>query len=170
MAPQKGKQGTKGAKQIVEENAATLSFYRNMIFSANILYFLLMSALSDGYSFWDITFLIVSAIILIACYQFMNFMARPNFSESKQLIDSGVDLNMEAGVGEHVKDVVILTCACQVLAFFSNYFWFLWLLVPLKGFYYAWSKIIQPWVMSSAPEPGPADEKKMRKMDRKMRR
>lgn len=26
----KGKQGTKGAKQIVEENKGTLSFYRNM--------------------------------------------------------------------------------------------------------------------------------------------
>lgn len=27
---QKGKQGTKGAKQIVEENKTTLAFYRNM--------------------------------------------------------------------------------------------------------------------------------------------
>lgn len=31
MQPQqKGKQGTKGAKQIVEENKTTLAFYRNM--------------------------------------------------------------------------------------------------------------------------------------------
>lgn len=31
MQPQqKGKQGTKGAKQIVEENKTTLTFYRNM--------------------------------------------------------------------------------------------------------------------------------------------
>lgn len=28
--PQKGKQATKGAKQIVEENKTTLNFYRNM--------------------------------------------------------------------------------------------------------------------------------------------
>lgn len=31
----KGKQGTKGAKQIVEENVTTLKFYRNMAIIAN---------------------------------------------------------------------------------------------------------------------------------------
>lgn len=35
--PQKGKQGTKGAKTIVEENQATLSFYRNMAMISNAL-------------------------------------------------------------------------------------------------------------------------------------
>lgn len=33
--PTKGKQGTKGAKQIVEENASTLKFYRNMAIISN---------------------------------------------------------------------------------------------------------------------------------------
>ncbi|CAG9822375.1 unnamed protein product [Phaedon cochleariae] len=33
--PQKGKQGTKGSKQIVEENVSTLNFYRNMAIGAN---------------------------------------------------------------------------------------------------------------------------------------
>lgn len=32
--PQKGKQGTKGQKQIYEENIATLSFYRNIALGA----------------------------------------------------------------------------------------------------------------------------------------
>jgi hypothetical protein len=170
MAPQKGKQGTKGGKQIVEENAATLQFYRNMIFGANGAYFVLMSFLSEGYTFWDIVLFLFGALVTIACFQFMNFMAKPKFSETGQLLDSGVDLNMESGVAEHVKDVLILTCACQVVSFFTKYAWFFWLLVPLKGFYYAWTKLISPWVFAPAPEATAGDEKKQRKFERKMRR
>jgi len=170
MAPQKGKQGTKGAKQIVEENRTTLQFYRNMMMSAAIMYVLLMQLFGDGYQFWDMFFVVFAAAICIGCFQFMNFMARPKITESNQIIDSGVDLNMEAGVAEHVKDVIILTSAVQVLSFFSTYFWLLWLLVPLKGVYYAWSKLISPWVFAPAPEQQPGDEKKQRKMERRLRR
>jgi len=171
MPPQpKGKQGTKGAKQIVEENATTLAFYRNMMFGAFGFYFTLMTVWSDGHSFWDILFFIFAAAVTIGCFQFMNFMAKPTFSETGQLLDSGNDLNMESGVAEHVKDILITTCACQALSYFTKYFWLLWLLVPLKGFYYAWTKLIAPWVFAPAPEPSATDEKKQRKLDRRMRR
>lgn len=41
LQPQaKGKQGTKGAKQIVEENSATLKFYRNMAAGGSTIYLL----------------------------------------------------------------------------------------------------------------------------------
>lgn len=39
--PQKGKQGTKGAKQIVDENAATLKFYQYMAAGSTTLFFIL---------------------------------------------------------------------------------------------------------------------------------
>jgi len=35
LQPQKGKQGTKGQKQIFEENTATLNFYRNIALGAS---------------------------------------------------------------------------------------------------------------------------------------
>lgn len=38
----KGKQGTKGSKQIVEENVATLKFYRNMAGAGTGLYLVVM--------------------------------------------------------------------------------------------------------------------------------
>jgi len=41
-----------------------------------------------------------SAAVTIGCFQFMNFMAKPKFSETGSLLDSGVDLNMENGVAE----------------------------------------------------------------------
>lgn len=39
--------GTKGAKQIVEENKTTLSFYRNMIIGALGIYFTVMMLFFD---------------------------------------------------------------------------------------------------------------------------
>jgi len=170
MTQKKGKEGTKGAKQIVEENATTLMFYRNMIFGSLATYVALMLILSSGFTGWDIFFLVFAIIINGACQYFMMFMAKTVYSEAGGLIDSGVDLNMEAGIAEHVKDVIILTSGCQVLSFFSNYFWLLWLLVPLKAMYYVWTKVIAPWVFAPAPEQTPADEKKQRKMERRMRR
>ena len=43
MMKKKGKEGTKGAKQIAKENTETLVFYRNMILGANGIYFTAMS-------------------------------------------------------------------------------------------------------------------------------
>jgi len=173
MAPQpKGKQGTKGAKQIVEENASTLSFYRNMVFGSVAMYSAFMMIFTEGYSMWDVAFFLFAIAVQIGCMQFMKFMGNPKYgdSEGKQLLDSGVDLNMQAGVAEHVKDLIILTCGCLVLSFFSRYFWLFWLLVPLKGIYYAWTKLIAPWVFAPAPEPSANEDKKARKLDRRMRR
>jgi len=168
MAPQpKGKQGTKGAKQIVEENAATLIFYRNWMLGSFGIYFTLMTINGPGYGLWEIIFFVFAAAVTVGCFQFMNFMATPKYTDSKQLLDSGVDLCMENGVAEHVKDILILTCGCQTLSYFTKYVWLFWLLVPLKGIYYAWTKVISPWIFAPAPE---TDEKKMRKMDRRMRR
>lgn len=43
---------------------------------------------------------ILSGIVYIASYQFMSYMARTKYSESGQLLDSGLDLNMEGGIAE----------------------------------------------------------------------
>lgn len=44
---QKGKQGTKGAKQIVEENATTLKFYRNMAMGTTAVFVIINSILFE---------------------------------------------------------------------------------------------------------------------------
>jgi hypothetical protein len=40
FAKKKGKELTRGSKQIAKENAETINFYRNMILGANGAYFL----------------------------------------------------------------------------------------------------------------------------------
>lgn len=65
------------------------------------------------------------------------WMSTAKFNEKGVVIDAGVDLNMESGFSEYIKDLIILTSACQVLALISIYFWNLWLLVSIwKSFEY----------------------------------
>ncbi|XP_011640242.1 transmembrane protein 208 isoform X2 [Pogonomyrmex barbatus] len=109
-----------------------------------------------------------SAIVYVGSYQFMSYMASTTYSESGQLLDPGVDLNMEGGIAEHVKDLIILTSGIQVLSLISNYFWLLWLLVPLRGSWMLWKQILAPWFFAQPQEQPEMSEKKMRKLERKM--
>ena len=65
----------------------------------------------------------------MTCLVCFKWMSSARFNEKGVVIDGGVDLNMESGFSEYIKDLVILTSACQVLALIWIYFWNLWLLV-----------------------------------------
>ncbi|KAL1117146.1 hypothetical protein AAG570_004474 [Ranatra chinensis] len=169
MAPQKGKQGTKGQKQIRDENLETLNFYRNMVFGANAVYLIVMCVFFEMFSAMNIVLFMITSASYIGSYQFMAYMSRSKMSESGQILDSGVDLNMAGGIAEHVKDMIILTAGSQLLSLLSNYFWLLMLLAPARGFYLLWVNLLSPYFFQEAP-PQEVDEKKQRKLERKMRR
>lgn len=95
----KGKVGTKGAKQIVEENVATLKFYRNMSLGACGI-FIIVALLIKSLSGTIITMTIITLLIHGAANQFMKMMSRPQLSETGGILDSGTDLNLEGGVAE----------------------------------------------------------------------
>ncbi|XP_039954897.1 transmembrane protein 208 [Bactrocera neohumeralis] len=172
MAPQqKGKQGTKGAKQIVEENKATLKFYRNMALGSTAA-MVLLNLVFFGLSKVTVLMGIIAVLILAGAVQFMVFMSRPKYSENGSILDSGNDLNMEGGIAENVKDLIILTSGTILLSLLSNYFWYLLLLAPLRGLWMLWGSVIQPWLSqrNAADQEPELDEKKQRKLERKMRR
>ncbi|KAI4473606.1 hypothetical protein M0802_016031 [Mischocyttarus mexicanus] len=169
MTTKKSKVATKSGKQIVEENISTLSFYRNMIFGALGIYFIFMIIFFE-FTHLIITLTIFSTVVYIACYRFMRYMALPSYLESGELLSSGVDLNIEGGIGEHFKDVIILTSGIQIFSLVSNYFWLLWLLVPLRGGLMLWKNILSPWFFSSPQEEPEVNEKKQRKLEKKIAR
>ncbi|KAK0166779.1 hypothetical protein PV327_004264 [Microctonus hyperodae] len=171
MAPptKSTKVATRGAKLIVEENSSTLNFYRNMVFGAAGLYLTLIVVFFE-FTMLTIFLTLLSGITYIASYQFMAYIAKPKYSESGQLLESGVDLNMEGGIAEHVKDLIILTAGCQVASLISNYFWLFWLLAPVRAFYMLWIKVLSPWFFSEPQEQPEINEKKQRKLERKMAR
>ena len=57
----------------------------------------------------------------------------------------------------------------QTLGIFTNYAWFFLLLAPARMFQMAWTSIISPWLFAPAPEEQ-VDEKKQKKIERKMKR
>ncbi|XP_075165281.1 transmembrane protein 208 [Haematobia irritans] len=171
MAPQqKGKQGTKGQKQIVEENKSTLVFYRNMALGSAATS-ILVNFLFFEIGKTTVIMSILSVLALGAAYQFMAFMSKAKYSETGALLDSGNDLNMKDGIGENAKDLIILTSGTMLLSILSNYFWFLILLAPCWAVYKLWGSVIQPWLAQKNETDEPEiNEKKQRKMERRMRR
>ena len=175
FSKKKGKEGTRGAKQIAKENLETISFYRNMILGANGIYFTGMTLLGAQYHMTEICCFLVCAVIYIGGYQFLSRLGQPTYSSneantsSSNLTDPGLDLNMENGMAEHIKDAIILTSGVQLLAIFSNYCWLLLLLAPFRAFMLLWTNIISPWIFAQPNEEN-IDEKKQKKLEKKMKR
>lgn len=147
---------TKGQKQIDEENITTLAFYRNITLAVSSVYigFTLVFFNIDWFS---IMVIVLPTLVYLACYKFMEYMVR-----------GGMDLTMQGGMGEHAKDLVLVTAFVQILSIFSNYCWFLWLIVPAYACYMLWVNFLGPWFFA---EPAPEmNEKQQKKMERKMKR
>eukprot|EP00096_Caligus_rogercresseyi_P012553 TRINITY_DN5300_c0_g1_i1.p1 TRINITY_DN5300_c0_g1~~TRINITY_DN5300_c0_g1_i1.p1 ORF type:complete len:182 (-),score=62.71 TRINITY_DN5300_c0_g1_i1:1162-1707(-) len=174
FAKKKGKEGTRGSKQIVKENAETIQFYRNIILGSNGLYFLVMTLLGASYSLTEILLFILSSTLYIGGYQFFSYFGSPTLAENGAVLDTGLDLNITSGVSEHVKDLIILVAFSQVLSLFSNFFWMLLLFIPGRGAWMLWKNFISPWLFAPGQPEGDdktqAESKKAKKMERKMKR
>ncbi|XP_069757117.1 transmembrane protein 208 isoform X3 [Narcine bancroftii] len=97
----------------------------------------------------------------------MQGMAQPIFSEDNTLLDGGIDLNMEQGMAEHLKDIILLTAILQVLGCASTYFWYLWLLAPGRALYLLWVNILGPWFTAESPTNPDVSEKKQKRQERR---
>lgn len=154
MAPTKGKAGTKGSKQIKEENQQTYDFYLKAIVAVQVLpSFLLLWNFENTYWLsWAL--LIGPAIIYSLC-----------MSTVKSMLASGLDINADSGVAEHIKDIIGITAICQLLSCITNYFWLLWLVVPAAALMKLWKSILAPWIFQEGPPE--LTEKQKKKMERK---
>jgi len=173
FSKKKGKAGTRGQQQIARENVETITSYQNMILGSTGIFFLMMTILGANYFKTEIVMFFVAFIVYVGCFQFLFKLGYPKTTgpEGKgQLINPGLDLNMESGMAEHVKNLIILTSAAQLSSLISNYFWCLLLLAPARGFWMLWENMISPWLFAPAQEPDKSDEKRKAKLDRKMRR
>ncbi|XP_050969701.1 transmembrane protein 208 [Labeo rohita] len=170
MAP-KGKVGTKGKKQIHEENQDTLKFYCRIILGANAIYAAVdLLLFYNSSSFWTWFFLLFAVAVYIGSYRSMSAMAKPAFAEDGSLLDGGIDLNMEQGMAEHLKDVILLTAIVQVLSTLSSYFWYFWLLAPARALHLLWVNFLGPWFSAesqAAPEDNEKNDKKQRRQERR---
>lgn len=169
--PPKGKPKTKGAKQILVENSATVNFYRNMALGSSAIYGVI--TIGFFYDYFTIGIICLNILVLFIysiSYHVMKYLSQPTYSENNQLVDPGLDLNMEGGIGEHVKDIVIISAITHILAVISNYFWLLLLLLPARALWLLGANILGPWFYQRTPDDTKRAEKKRKKMERKMKR
>lgn len=170
FAPKKGKEATKGQKQIHDGNQETLKFYSMIAAGTLILKLVLSSSLVT----WKKLFTTLFAIVVQACaIGQMYYMARPVLSgPSKTVVDGGIDLNLKGGFADNLKDLIITTAFCTGCSIFSDWFWLVWLWLPFYYCYKIWVGVIAPWIFESAPEEVAPEiaEKKRKKMERKMAR
>ena len=170
FAPKKGKQATKGQKQIYEDNKETIKFYSIMAAAPLLLKLLFASPFSTTL---NLSLTLFAVLIQGFAIGFMYYMAKPVLSGPSQVVvDGGTDLNMKSGLADYTKDMIITTSLCTCLSIYSNGFWCLWLWLPAFFTYKFWTSFIAPWIFAPAPEGPPPEvaDKKRRKMERKMAR
>lgn len=170
FAPKKGKQATKGQKQIYEENKETIKFYSIMASVPLLLKLIFSSPFSTTLS---LVLTLWSVLVQCAVLATMYHMAKPVLSGPSQVVvDGGIDLNIKSGFADNLKDLVITTSLCTALSMFSNGFWLLWLWLPVFFAYKIWMSVIAPWIFAPPPEGPPPEvsDKKRKKMERKMAR
>ncbi|XP_072516407.1 transmembrane protein 208 isoform X4 [Salminus brasiliensis] len=98
----------------------------------------------------------------------MAAMAKPAFAGDGSLLDGGIDLNMEQGMAEHLKDAILLTAIVQVLSTLSPYFWYFWLLAPARALQLLWMNFLGPWFSAeSSVSQEEINEKKQRRQERR---
>lgn len=151
------KQARKGEKEILAGNSRTLVFYKRMISGSLVVYALVKWL--QGFSTMHVVLSVVSGIGLSLCYRYMEAAAKPSYSASGALVSGGTDLDMEGGMSDYFKDIIMVTCTVVLLSLVSDYFWYLWLIIPGFALYKLWSGIIAPWIFAPAPEaPGQGQE------------
>ncbi|XP_077301893.1 transmembrane protein 208 isoform X2 [Arctopsyche grandis] len=112
-------------------------------------------------------FLLCTAIsIYLVCFNLLNYAAKAVYSEDGKILDSGTDLNMEGGIAEHVKDMIILTAITQLLSIISTYFWLLLFLAPFQAFFILWRNVLSPWFFQQDTKQTEADDKKQKRADK----
>ncbi len=169
----KGKQGTRGEKQILLENESTIKFYLYVYGISNGAYLLLRILF-----FWEsfttkfIIFYCLTLTMSSAAFYFISCAGRPIRDETGAVVGAGSDLNMPGHISEYAKDVILFVAIVYALAIISDYFWMLLLVVPAYLFYILWKNVLGPWFFAPAPEEDPQqqDQKKQKEKRKIIRR
>eukprot|EP00276_Gloeochaete_wittrockiana_P004325 CAMPEP_0184643920 /NCGR_PEP_ID=MMETSP0308-20130426/730_1 /TAXON_ID=38269 /ORGANISM="Gloeochaete witrockiana, Strain SAG 46.84" /LENGTH=106 /DNA_ID=CAMNT_0027072177 /DNA_START=254 /DNA_END=574 /DNA_ORIENTATION=+ len=95
-------------------------------------------------------------------------MATPEYDDEGQLSAGGTDLSGK-GLCEYYFDLIYITMFVQAGAAFSDYFWFVYFIIPAFAAYKLYDTILKPWFFS-IPEDDEDDPKKRKKKERQEKR
>lgn len=91
----KGKQATRGEKQILEENKSTVNYYFLVLVISNVSYLVLRYLLFwQSFTTYYIVLYVITALVASLAYYFVSYMGRPIVDENGTIIGAGSDLNL----------------------------------------------------------------------------
>lgn len=96
-----------------------------------------------------------TSLLAWLAYYFMKNMSKPELDEFGKVVGPGSDLNMQGHISEYFKDAILFAVIVHVMSLFSNYMWFLLLVVPCYLFVLLWKNFLGPWFFAPAPEEDP---------------
>lgn len=129
-----------------------------------------------GYYLWD-SFSVyhmcgagLLTIVTMICYFMLSRAAAPTYAPLEKgggLVSGGTDMG-QAGVIEYTWDMLYVTMFVQLsTGFISDLFWLVYTIPPCVAFYYAWTKIIYPWI--SKPDEEPMSMEQMQEQKQKVK-
>jgi hypothetical protein len=124
--------------------------------TAQILFIVVRLVLKKGGTLHYVGF-VMTSFLSVVCYMGLNSSLSPAYSSSGDLIYAGADLN-SGGFVEYYRDVVTLCMFALVVGSFTNYAWYIFMLIPLYGVILAWKYIIGPWINAPSQHEVPEDE------------
>jgi hypothetical protein len=165
----KGKQATRGEKQILLENESTIKFYLYVYGISNGAYLLLRFLFF--WSSFTAKFMVLYGLTLAmssGAFYFISYVGRPLRDETGAVTGAGSDLNMPGHISEYAKDVILFSAIVYILAIVTDYGWLALLVVPAYVFYILWKNVLGPWFFAPAPEEDPQQDQKKPKEKRKI--
>jgi hypothetical protein len=157
-----------GAKKRAEENKRTIQLIGIYILVCSAVYavvrlWLKSSSLTWGHYAGFAATLTAHGI----CYLSIAAVGRP-VVQNGSVIDGGGDLSK--GVIQYYFDILYVTGFVQILSAFTDWGWYVFLLVPAFGLHLLVTKVILPLMAASKKEEEPMDEATRKKLERTQQR
>ncbi|KIM33419.1 hypothetical protein M408DRAFT_326137 [Serendipita vermifera MAFF 305830] len=114
---------------------------------------------------------VLTFIPLFVLYTHLNSIGSPRRDPTTgALIGSGEDLNM-SGVTEWCWDIIYVTWGCQIgSAALGEWFWWVYLCIPLFALYKIYSVFLKPYFFSKAPESASTEDETAQSMSKRQQK
>ncbi|KAK9679444.1 hypothetical protein K7432_016264 [Basidiobolus ranarum] len=156
------------AKKIAIENAKTLENLRIWFMGVNAFYILIRGIFYfSSFGLYHFLGYAITGGISLFLYLQLKSMGTPRYSFNGQLESSGDDLSAE-GLTAYFFDIIYVTWFVHVGSVFTDYFWFVYLVIPVYASIKLWTSVIKPYMGSKgAVEEEPVLDDKARKRQEK---
>lgn len=157
-----------GAKKRAEENNRTIQLIGIYILVCTAVYVLVRLWLKSSTVAWGhYAGLAATLAVNAICYLSIVAVGKPTI-ENGVVKDGGGDLSK--GVIQYYFDILYVTGFVQILSAFTDWGWYVFLLVPAFGLYLLVTKVILPVMAASKQQDEPMDEATRKRFERTQQR